>query len=84
MKLRVPGPKRLAVRCGLLVLKKGFDWGGFLAGDFEGDFRGLGGYSSSIEEASEADGSGSDAGGGEAGGEASSSVSSPNGTGGAP
>jgi hypothetical protein len=67
----------------------------FFAGDFEGDLRGLGGYSSSIEaEGDEGDeeglGSSSSASASASGSDsaseevASSSVSSPNGTGGAP
>lgn len=86
--------------CGLIgawAWKKGLlaelGMGSFFAGDFEGDLRGLGGYSSSIEAEAEE---------GEDGGlvsstsasastlassselEPSSSVSSPRGTGGAP
>jgi hypothetical protein len=67
--------------------------GSLFAGDFEGDLRGLGGYSSSIEaEEGEEGGLVSSASGGASGsgsdsdsdGESSSSVSSPKGTGGAP
>ena len=70
----------------LAELGRGF----FFAGDFEGDLRGLGGYSSSIEAEEEGDegrlvsstsGSASASASEE---EPSSSVSSPKGTGGAP
>jgi len=104
VKLRAPGPKRAAVlRCcgfpGAWDWKKGLlaelGKGIFFAGDFEGDLRGLGGYSSSIEAeegdegglvsstsgAASGSGSGSDS---DSEGESSSSVSSPRGTGGAP
>lgn len=103
VKLRAPGPKRAVVLrcCGLTP--GAWDWkkglleelgtGIFFAGDFEGDFRGLGGYSSSTEaEEGEDGGLGSSTSGSGCGptsasdseGESSSSVSSPRGTGGAP